>query len=213
MGLGRATAVLLGAVVAGQFFSLWAGGVTYGVYDDLAAGVDVVERAEDADRLTNLAAMIQTPLLIAAVVVYLCWFWRVRVNGEVFEPGGHAKARGWVIGAWFVPVVNLWFPRRLMVDVWNASAPLGRTVSPALVNVWWAAWILWLLAGRVGAAMVRHADTAAELRRLTGMTMVTDAVEAVAGVLAILVVLRVTRMQNEKALAGAWTAALPVRMG
>ncbi|WP_256726999.1 DUF4328 domain-containing protein [Streptomyces acidiscabies] len=207
VGLGRATAVLLGAVVVAQLFAVWVGSVTYRAYGDLADGNDVIERAVDADRLENLAAVVQTPPLVVAVVVYLCWFWRVRVNAEVFEPGGHTKTRGWTIGGWFVPVVNLWFPRRVMVDVWKASAPLGRTVSHGLVNAWWAAWVLWILAGRVMSVAYRRAETPAEIRDLSGVTMVTDTVEAVAGVLAILVVLRVTRMQNEKAMAG---AALPV---
>ncbi|MFM9447067.1 DUF4328 domain-containing protein [Streptomyces acidiscabies] len=205
--LGRATAVLLGVVVVTRLFAVWVGSVTYGAYSDLADGIDVVERAVDAHRLENLAAVVQAPPLMVTIVVYLCWFWRVRVNAEVFEPGGHTQGRGWTVGGWFVPVLNLWFPRRVMVDVWKASAPLGRTVSHGLVNAWWAAWVLSILSGWAMAVKYRRAETAAEIRDFSAVTMVTDAMAGVAGVLAILVVLRVTRMQNEKAMAG---AALPV---
>ncbi|MDX3384503.1 DUF4328 domain-containing protein [Streptomyces niveiscabiei] len=200
--LGRATAVLLGAVVGARVFSVWVGSVRYGAYGDLADGIGDVEAAVDADRLQDLAAVVQAPPLMAAIVVYLCWFWRVRVNAEVFEPGGHAKTRGWTVGGWFVPVLNLWFPRRVMVDVWRASAPLGRTVPHGLVDAWWAAWVLSIYSSWAMGVKYRRAETAAELREFAGVTMVTDAVGVVAGVLAILVVLRVTRMQNEKAMAG-----------
>ncbi len=194
--------MLLGAVVVTRLFGLWAGSVTYGVYSDLADGVDVVERAVEADRLENLAAVVQGPPFMAAIVVYLCWFWRVRVNAEVFEPAGHAMGRGWTIGGWFLPIANFWIPRRVMADVWRASAPVGRTVSYGLVNAWWVMWVLTALVGWGAGVNYRSAETAAELREASGVTMVTDLMGAVAGVLAILVVLRVTRMQNEKALAG-----------
>ncbi|PWG11535.1 hypothetical protein DF268_21165 [Streptomyces sp. V2] len=210
VGLGRATAVLLGIVVVGQLFGVLTDVVLYSLYGDLAAGIDVGERSEFADRLSYIATPVQTGPLLPTVVVYLCWFWRVRVNGEVFEPGGHAKRRGWTIGAWFVPVVNLWFPRRVMVDVWNASAPLGQRVSHGLVNAWWTLWVLWLVVSRVVSVQDRKAETFAEYRQVMGVTMVMDAVGAAAGVLALLVVLRVTRMQNEKAMAGARGAVLSV---
>ncbi|MFI0902108.1 DUF4328 domain-containing protein [Streptomyces sioyaensis] len=50
------------------------------------------------------------------------WFHRARVNAEVFAPEYHEKARGCAIWGWSVPVVNLWFPRRVAIDI-LAAAP------------------------------------------------------------------------------------------
>ncbi|MHC5907285.1 DUF4328 domain-containing protein [Streptomyces sp. S6] len=209
VGLGRATAILLGLVVAVQLFAAGTDALLYDVYDDIVAGKGV-ERVRVVDAMYNIGVAAQIVSLVPTAVVYLCWFWRVRVNAEVFAPAGHSKKRGWAIGGWFVPFANLWFPRQVMGDIWKASVPGGRTVSQGLANAWWAVWVLWLVLDRWVSVSSRSVETFTELRQVTGSTLVADLVGAVAGVLAILVVVRVTRMQDEKARVGAWGGAVPV---
>ncbi|MHA5052636.1 DUF4328 domain-containing protein [Streptomyces sp. SD15] len=146
-------------------------------------------------------------MLVAAIVVYLIWFQRVRVNAEVFNPFGHSKKRGWAVGGWFVPVVNLWFPRRIMLDIWDASSPAGRG-RHGLVNAWWTLWIISLAADRAGVTAYRKAETAQEIHDAVSQVMFADALDLAAAVLASLVVLRLARMQNEKALRGPVPAAV-----
>ncbi|MFF4348141.1 DUF4328 domain-containing protein [Streptomyces sp. NPDC001530] len=205
VGLGKATAVLLGVVIAADLFGIWADITMYDVTGALAdgdIGEGVQRRADRADSLYSAAGYAQTITLVAAVVVYLIWFLRVRVNAEVFNPFGHSKARGWAGWGWFVPVVNLWFPRRVMLDIWDASTPTGTRGSHGLVNAWWTLWIVGLIANRAGFTEYRKAETALELHDATSKVMFADVVDIAAAVLAILVVLRLTRMQNETALRG-----------
>ncbi|MET7286020.1 DUF4328 domain-containing protein [Streptomyces sp. NPDC005573] len=141
VGLGRATAALLGLVVAADLFAVWADLAQIDVTGELADGVtdgSVVRRADRADTLYAASGVAQTVALLATMTVYLCWFHRVRVNAEVFDASAHSKSRGWAIGGWFCPVVNLWFPRRITLDAWDASAPAGTRPGHALVNSWWA---------------------------------------------------------------------------
>ncbi|SER37221.1 protein of unknown function [Streptomyces sp. yr375] len=206
VGLGQATAVLLGLVIAADLFALWADYVMYDVTGDLAAGsLGEVERAGDADRLYNSAGYAQSAALLGCAAVFLCWFHRVRVNAEVFRPDGHAKSRGWTIGAWFTPVVNFWYPRRIALDIWDASSP-GTPWGPPRphgpVNAWWTAWVVSLVADRAGWQAYRKADTAEEIHAATGQVMFADALDILAAALAIAFVLRLTRMQHEKALQG-----------
>ncbi|MFJ9761127.1 DUF4328 domain-containing protein [Streptomyces sp. NPDC101149] len=209
VGLGRTAATLLGLVVVLDLFAFWAAMVVYDVAGDLANGgaSGVGERAERADSLYSSVGLLQTSVLLTCVVVFLCWFHRVRVNAEVFSPFGHAKKRGWAIGAWFVPIVNLWFPRRITLDIWDASSPWDTPRSHGLVDAWWTLWLLSVLTNRSGSFAYRSADTAEEIRGAVRQVLVADVVDAAAAVLAILVVLRLTRMQHEKALRGPATVA------
>ncbi|MFJ8106987.1 DUF4328 domain-containing protein [Streptomyces sp. NPDC096132] len=202
--LARAAAILLGLVVATDLFALWAGSFMLDVSDEVYLGSGV-GRIDRADRVYRAAGIAQTVALVATVVVYLCWFHRVRVNAEVFRPDGHSKSRGWAIGGWFTPIVNLWYPRRITLDIWDASspgAPWDRPRSHTLVNVWWTAWILSLLADRAGSRMYDRAETATELGNAVRQLMFADGIDLAAAVLAILVVLRLTAMQNAKVLEG-----------
>ncbi len=114
--------------------------------------------------------------------LFLCWFHRVRVNAEVFSPFGHAKKRGWAIGAWFVPIVNLWFPRRIALDIWDASSPWDAPRSHGLVDAWWTLWLLSVLTNRAGSFAYSSSDTAEEIRGAVRQVLVADVVDAVAAV-------------------------------
>ena len=172
VGLGKAVAVLLGLVVAGDLFALDAGVTVYDVMGSLAddgvpyAAYGTVRRdAAHADSLYAAAGYIQTASLLATAVVYLVWFQRVRINAEVFNPFGHDHEARLDGRCWFVPIVSLWFPRRIMLDIWDASIP----PTPALRTG------SSMPGGRCGSSRsspagttVRHvqsADTAEKIRR------------------------------------------------
>ena len=206
VGLGWAAAVLLGAVVAADLFALWADFLQYdatGALADGETGAAAFRRADRADELLSVAAGAQAVSLVACVIVYLCWFQRVRANAQVFDPLGHRKSPGWAIGGWFVPVVNLWYPRRITLDIWDASSPWGTTRSHTLVNTWWALWLASLFADRAGSTgYADETEGAAQVRDGALRMMLSDSLDIAAAVLAIALVLRLTRMQHEKAMAG-----------
>lgn len=82
-------------------------------------------------------------LLIAGGTVFLVWLWRARRNAEALSAVRHRRSIGWVIGAWFCPVVNFWFPYMIVADVVRASAPrpsdgkLHGRPGRAVVTAWW----------------------------------------------------------------------------
>ncbi|MEW2621768.1 DUF4328 domain-containing protein [Streptomyces sp. NPDC048106] len=201
-GLGLAAAILLGLVLAADLFACFADQMEAEVAHDLLGGVDaeLSRRANRADGLYGTAGIMQGVTMVATVVVYLCWLWRARLNAEVFEPYGHRMKRGWAIGSWFVPIGNLWLPRRVVLDVWTASVPPGARVRNTPVNAWWTLWIISLLAGRAAAQQYDAADTAAEVGDAARLMLFSDALDAVAAILAIVVVVHLTRMQRRRLL-------------
>ncbi|MEU5535084.1 DUF4328 domain-containing protein [Streptomyces sp. NPDC020362] len=205
VGLGRAAAALLGLVIATDLFAVVADALEMNVAGDMAdgaTGADVIHRADHADSLYTASGVAQGIALLATMVVYLCWLWRVRVNAEVFNPGGHSKGRGWTIGGWFVPVVNLWFPRRITLDIWDSSARWAERPSHAPVNCWWTVWIISLFADRAATTEYARAHGVAELRDAARQMLFADVIDIAAAALAVLIVLKITRMQHHRALAG-----------
>ncbi|WP_200301916.1 DUF4328 domain-containing protein [Streptomyces adelaidensis] len=205
VGLGRAVAILLGVVVVTDLVAVWADLVMLDVLGrmvDGQYGTGIEADADRADRLSVLTGGAQIVTYVATVVVFLIWFHRVRINAEVFEPFGHRKKRGWAIGGWLVPIVNLWFPRRIALDSWDASSPWEKPRSHALVNAWWTLWIIGSVASQGASSAYRRAETAQELQSATRQILFADAFEIPTGVLAILFVLTLTRMQDTKARTG-----------
>ncbi|MEE1758999.1 MULTISPECIES: DUF4328 domain-containing protein [unclassified Streptomyces] len=203
--LGRVVTILLGAVVVADLVAVWADLALLDVMNRMVADdwSVALERDSDwADVLIALAATLQTFTYLATAVVFLVWFHRVRVNAEVFDPFGHRKKRGWAIAGWFVPVVNLWFPRRIAVDCWEASGPWRKPRSHALVNTWWTLWLLSLIAGEVGDRAYFRAEAVEEYRTAAQQMLFADSLEIVSAVFAALFVLALTRMQDDKARSG-----------
>jgi hypothetical protein len=202
VGLGRAAVTLLAVAAAVDGFSLGAHLLVYDVSGDLAggdSGAGVRDRSDLADRLTDVAGAAQALVLVVCAVVFVIWLWRVRLNAEVFAPDGHRKARGWVIAGWVVPIVSLWYPRRVVADIWDASGTGGKPDGHALVNAWWTLWLLSIPLGEFLYTAFDRADTSQEIHDAVTQAMLADGLDLVAALLAAAVVLRLTRMQNEKA--------------
>lgn len=81
-------------------------------------------------------------LFLPLIPVFIVWFYQARKNA-----GGRGWRQrwgpGWAIGAWFVPVIFLWFPYQIMADIWRAGLPASERGRPAWLPIaWWACWLL-----------------------------------------------------------------------
>ncbi|MFH8370334.1 DUF4328 domain-containing protein [Streptomyces sp. NPDC018031] len=137
-----------------------------------------------------------------AVVVWLAWFRRVRINAGVFAPGTQRLGRGWAIGAWFIPVGHLWIPKQISNDIWAASIPPhARAGGPrGVLHAWWLLWttqtapIYFSLAWRT----LEETGSAAEARIVTAVDLTGEVLTLAAAVFAILMVQRLTEMQERR---------------
>ncbi|MEU3187029.1 DUF4328 domain-containing protein [Streptomyces sp. NPDC006923] len=210
VGLSRALVVLFCVVIATDLFSLVAGANIHGLMSDVVNGDYAAFTDEDLDRADLFYArsgMFQVSAMLLTAVVFLVWFFRVRRNAGVFDPGGHRMGQGWAVGSWFVPLWSFWLPRRVAADTWAASTPAEpdgtpRRVSYGPVNAWWAAWLGASVAGQVGSRLYQVAEEADEVRNAVSLVFAADVVDVVAAVLAIRFVLGLTRMQSLRATQG-----------
>jgi hypothetical protein len=139
-------------------------------------------------RTSGFVSMIFVYLMTLAIVLFLVWLARSRRNAQELSPGGSVPSGGWTIGAWFIPVVNFFVPRQLILDIGRASsASWEQQRGTTLVNRWWIAWILHavvlVVAGRVAPGSM-------------ALLVVAETFMITAAVLLGLVIERVTAMQR-----------------
>ncbi|CAL9616664.1 hypothetical protein SUDANB38_05783 [Streptomyces sp. enrichment culture] len=163
-------------------------------YDALTA------TADRADMLMYFSASFSLMALIATGIVFIVWFHRARTNAEVFGPAEQRRTPGWAIGAWFIPIANLWIPRRIAGDIWDASE-LGERAPRAALNTWWTLWVLTSLAGRTAERLWERAEEYDAVRRAALGLAASSVLDLVAAVAAIVFVRRLTAMQYAKAMA------------
>ncbi|MET7370163.1 DUF4328 domain-containing protein [Streptomyces sp. NPDC005566] len=221
VGLGRAVVVLLGIVIATDLIAVGAGLIVRNAYTSTMFA-DRVYVTNDAQAYANVlygaAGALQSLVMLATAVLFILWFQRVRLNAEVFDADEQRMKPGWAIGAWFVPIGNLWLPRRIAAGIWAASGfthtdGSRRPVSQAPLNLWWTAWVINLVLVRYATRRYEQADAPQEIVDAAGLAVASDVLDIVAAVLAILFVRRLTAMQGERAALGPYPHAEPAATG
>ncbi|OIV35586.1 hypothetical protein BIV57_20925 [Mangrovactinospora gilvigrisea] len=92
---------------------------------------------------------------MACIVLFLVWFHQVRNVAEYLAPGLQRRRPGWAIGAWFIPVANLWMPLQVAHDIHAAAHGTRQGPGRGIVNSWWAAWLASVVMGwALGITMV-----------------------------------------------------------
>ncbi|MFA1543900.1 DUF4328 domain-containing protein [Actinomadura monticuli] len=157
----------------------------------LLATINLVRDGDalSADALSLATLLGFLPLIVAGVAV-MVWLWGARTNADVINELPGSWARPWVVFGWILPIMNFFVPRAIVGGVWYASAPHGRSAWP--VNVWWAAWLVYLLGSRI-MSLDDHGGVQSVL------FPVVCEVGAVAALFAMFIVWRITGFQEEQA--------------
>lgn len=167
------------------------------VAGDLEAGRALVDELLAADQLVTLAALLELAALAVAGVFFLRWQVAAHRNLTVLgEPEPRTGVRAGV-ASWFVPGLNLFRPLQVVGDLWRAGD--RRAALPALLKVWWVAWIAAVFAVLAAWLLLGDAADVAERQRIDALRAGATALSAIAAGLAIAVVERTTRRQEERA--------------
>lgn len=162
--IARIATAALFTSCAVNVFGTWTDWHRYQVAADYVAGEPGVGIAElvSADNVAMAGGWLMILAVVGAASVFLTWLWRSRVNAERLCHAEHRHSRGWTVGAWFVPFVNLWFPRQIVDDVWRTSRPgvlkdtyrVDGLEHSRLVSAWWFAML-----ANVAVYVVGHVRT------------------------------------------------------
>jgi Domain of unknown function (DUF4328) len=151
-----------------------------------------------------------------ATVFFLVWFHRAYRN---LIPLGALKLRygtGWSIGSWFIPLFNLVRPKQIANDIWRASDPNTANwpypgtwqslAVPALLNLWWAAYLIAGFLDRGATRAYRDWETLDQAQAGSSIAVAASTVEIISALLCVWVVTVITRRQQQRA---AMLAELP----
>ncbi|MCZ0980995.1 DUF4328 domain-containing protein [Streptomyces diastatochromogenes] len=200
-GLSYAVIALLGGTILADVLSLLA---TFWLRTAVIhhAGGDVSER-DLAMASMAVPGLLQVVALIATATLFIIWFYRVRLNAEVWAGDFQRRKPGWAIGGWFIPFGNLWIPRTTAVDIWRASraepSAADRSGEFLLLNGWWILFVANAVLSRIAGKVYQYAETFEEYETAVNWLLASDALDIAAAVLAILFVRRLTSMQHAKA--------------
>ncbi|MFC8423226.1 DUF4328 domain-containing protein [Streptomyces sp. NPDC057236] len=202
-GLLIAVVAAFAAVALGDLFAVYTGVRLRAVVDgDVTA--TTVSSLEDTYSLYERAGRVQMVTFLLCAVLFITWFFQMRRRTELLAPNWFRKGPGWAIGAWFIPVANLWLPYRIAADMWNACAPLpteGKSHRLPMwpVNLWWGLFVGTTLLSRYAAARFDMADSLTEISGIVTLFLTIDLLYVAAAGAAVVFVVRLTALERLRA--------------
>ncbi|MEV4454660.1 DUF4328 domain-containing protein [Microbispora sp. NPDC049633] len=171
---------------------------------------------ETNDVLYAVSGLVETVVYVATAVMFLVWLFRARANAETLSPWPHRRATPWLIFGWVVPIVNLWFPKQIVDDIWTSSKPGATQESgnfatarrSGLVWAWWLAWVLTTIVTRLVSRRYADAEELPEIRDAAVFDIVGNVLTVGTAALAVAVVLTITRFQEDRRRAASWSYPL-----
>jgi Domain of unknown function (DUF4328) len=176
---------------------------------DIARGDLVTSSEADSNDIRQaIVAGVQGIVFVLTCIAFLFWFSRAYRNLEALGAAPLRFGKGWAVGSWFVPILNIWRPKQIANDIWRASDPeaardqestwRGGSV-PGLYLAWWLAYLAMSWLYSTASRLTFNAEEISELRAVNGVYLAADVLGIVAGVLAVLVVRRTTKRQETRA--------------
>jgi hypothetical protein len=93
------------------------------------------------ERVIDQLGALSSVVSLTTAVVFLVWMRWARGNAEALLNYPHRWGQNWIFFGWVVPIVSLWIPRRIMLDLRLASDPAEPSRLTALpvplINWWW----------------------------------------------------------------------------
>jgi uncharacterized protein DUF4328 len=210
-GLTLATTVLIAAVAVLDFLSTWTTWNAYGLVRDYVAGTGVTESdLTAADDTIAMVARVFLAALLAAGVLFIIWLWQARLNAEQLCIAQHRRAKGWIIGSWICPVVNLWFPFMIVDDAYRASRPtnvpdladLRSVPGNRTLGLWWTFWLTGALLDRIAVSIWDNATNVDSLQTAAITETIGSVISVGAAVTVILIIRQITTWQDSRLVNG-----------
>ncbi|MBU1225695.1 MAG: DUF4328 domain-containing protein [Actinobacteria bacterium] len=168
--------------------------VLYRVVDALAAN-PFAYAFETFDRQLGIwdsISVVEVGFTVVLAFLFISWMFRAYGNLPALGALDPSYVRGWAIGGWFIPIGNLWIPKRIADDIWRSSgsdvrAGRGWRLEPVdlRVHLWWVSFVVGRIVLSVANASVDDGATPGAIRNALVWLLAGVVLEMAAAVLAI----------------------------
>lgn len=140
---------------------------------------------------------------VGSIIFFLMWLHRAYKNLEAMNVRNLDASAGWAVGYWFIPILNLFKPMKVVAEVYNGSDPeiakAGYGFSDAgansLIGFWWAFWVLSNITSRIADAIEKGAKDVTDTSVMVYIVALSFGI--IAGILLIFIIREIDERQAE----------------
>ncbi|TXI65973.1 MAG: DUF4328 domain-containing protein [Flavobacterium sp.] len=140
-----------------------------------------LEEAESNDLRQRIIGIITFGSYILSYIFFILWFRRAYFN--LHQVVKHLEySEGWAVGAWFVPILNLFRPYQIMRELYvetenhisKVKSDYNKKLNVTFVGIWWFLWIVASFLDRIGMRLNLNAETLEEINRATKINLANE---------------------------------------
>jgi len=193
--------IMLGLTIVNMAAMAW----RYFLLSDVQADpenvdMNMIEASDTLIIATNVAHLI---IVILSIVFFIMWFRRAYYNLHMLPWHNARYTEGWAAGSWFLPIINLWWPYQIMMDIWRGTQNalkerLGEPRSAAIVGWWWALHLITSIYGNISARIGWNAEEDIDsLLTSTKVDFVGEILSIPAIIITIMLIQRTSNFEKE----------------
>ena len=144
---------------------------------------DYANKITDGVAAEDVVTLYDNLSLLITITLIWSWITTNRFLLPIYDQFAQANAdsmrlkRGWVAWGWIAPIVNFWFPKRIVDDLLKAKLAKSDNSTQVVraTSTWWATWISFVLINDLGAfnALTGSADRIQPAYEIAAACMLT----------------------------------------
>ena len=175
-----------------------------------SGGVLYYDNASFESLVTSVSQMLYGLILIIAFIFYLIWVRRAYRNLHSLQIKPTEFSSGWAIGSYFVPILNLFRPYRMMREIWFGSQPilseensyeleshLGLS-STGFLQLWWAAFLINGFVSNISFRLSLNSDIGQNVLTSLWIDLISSITGIAVSVVSLYLIWTINSWQSEK---------------
>lgn len=168
--------ILIVIVVTIEIISIFSNFFQYDLLKIAAKSGEIsIETLKSNDKRQSFIAIVQFLAFVVSGVMFILWFKRAYSNLHI-KVSHLSYYEFWTVFSWFVPLVNLVFPFKVMKELYQETKKLlvnkglivEEKLSSGIVGWWWTFWIIY---GLFSTVLFRIYSRAESLNTLISLTI------------------------------------------
>lgn len=157
------------------------------------------------DWIERSVLLIGTGIGFGLIVAFILWFRRAYFNAHRFALTPLRYSEGWAAASWFVPVLNLFRPVRIMRELWYETIAFLRFRSPYfppgniqyMISLWWFTWLISNWIGNVSFRISLKSKTVDDYDMVYSLDIASGIFMLISGVALIYIMQHYHRSEEE----------------
>lgn len=127
-------------------------------------------------------------------IIFLFWIYRASNNTHALNPEVNIEfTPGWMVGSYFLPIVNLYWPYKSMKELWRINT---KNSNDSIIMIWWITFLLLNLTAPISSVIAQSANYQLTIHENIFIDNLSNIFGIISALLAIKIIIKIHAAQK-----------------